>query len=253
MATGPNMGGSVVPATFSRGPSAKSFGYHRIRDQHIAERIIASTGLAPPDLVFEFGAGDGQLTAALARRCRRVVAIEVDRTLWSGLKTRFAGTSNVEPVLADFLAYALPPRGDFKLVSNVPFGLTAELLRRLTALPHPPKEAFLVLQLEAAQRWAGIGHETLASVLLKTRFRAKPILALHRSAFAPRPSVDCVLLKLERLPRPLVAPTDSRRFEAFVRRGFNNYRTVRLNGLANRASRPTELTVEDWLQLFRKA
>lgn len=111
-----------MPSPRLRGQLATSFGYHRIRSQRIAERIVTSTGLAPPDLVFEFGAGDGQITAEVASRCRRVVCIEGDRALWRTLKLRFEACSNVEPILADFMAYPLPSRGDYKLISNVPFG-----------------------------------------------------------------------------------------------------------------------------------
>lgn len=241
-----------MPSSSSRSESAKSFGYHRIRNHQIAERIIASTGLAPPDLVFEFGPGDGQITAALASRCRRVVCIEADRALWRRLKLRFAEHANVEPVMADFMAYALPARSGYKLVSNVPFGLTAELFRRLLALRNPPSEAFLVLQLEAARKWGGIGHETLASVLVKTRFVVEPTLALHRTSFAPRPNVDATLLRLARRSRPLVSEGEARQFESFVRRSFVERRSFRsLDSAPTAATRPSELTVEDWVRVFR--
>lgn len=231
----------------SRNPSNKSFGYHRIRNSQIAERLVASTGLAPPDLVIEFGAGDGQLTEAIARRCRRVVCIEADRTLWRRLKVRFADHPHVEPVLADFLAYGLPRRANYKLISNVPFGQTADVMRRLYALDHPPAEAFLVLQREAAQKWGGVGHETVASVLLKTRFEVEPLLALHRSSFAPRPNVDAMLLQLVARQRPLVAPNEARQFENFVRRRFGGYRPQR----GRRTEHPGNLTVDEWVRLFR--
>ena len=147
------------------------------------------------------------------------------------------------------MAFSLPAHSRYKLVSNVPFGLTSALLRRLTALTNPPGEAYLVLQLEAAQRWAGTGHETLASVLLQTRFRVAPVPALHRTSFAPRPNVDCVVLKFVRLPKPLVPPAEFRQFEAFVRRGFNGYRPAR-NGRVR--TRPSELMTEDWVRMFRR-
>jgi 23S rRNA (adenine-N6)-dimethyltransferase len=234
-------------------PSFRSFGYHRIRNRQIAERIVACTGLAPPDLVFEFGAGDGQLTEAIASRCRRVVCIEADRTLWRRLRMRFAQQTNVEPVLADFMAYALPERASYKLISNVPFGHTADVMRRLCGLAHPPTETFLVLQLEAARKWGGVGHETVASVLLKTRFEVQPVLALHRSAFAPRPNVDAMLLRLVKRQRPMVSPRETRQFENFVRRGFTDSRTLRRQGDGNgrRPRHPGDLPAAEWVRLFR--
>ena len=232
---------SSLPA---RSALSKSSGFHRIRDRRTAERIIASTGLAPPDLAIEFGAGEGQLTSAVAARVRKVLAVEFDRQRWRALRQRFAECPSVEPVLADFMAFELPQRTPYKLVSNVPFGLTARLLRRLVALERPPVAAYLILQTEAAQKWAGIGHETAASLLLKSRFEARPLLALHRSSFSPRPDVDAVLIELALRSRPLVAPRELAHFEAFLRQGFGGSRF--------RQNRRGELTAEDWADAFRQ-
>src|SRR5690606_1298263 len=97
-----------------------------------------------------------------------------------------------------------------------------------------------------------IGHETQASVLLKSRFMVEPVLALHRSSFAPRPNVDAVLLRLELRARPLVRGPEAREFEAFVRRGFARPGTLSWRTGGAHISRPAELTVEDWLALFHR-
>ncbi len=227
-----------------RRESNKAQSYHRLRDASVAERIVASTGLAPPSLVFEPGAGDGILTAALRERARKVVAIEIDRVRWTGLRSRFLGDPRVEPVLGDMLAFAFPSRAEYAVVSNLPFGVTAEFLRRLQRLPNPPRDAFLVMQREAAARWLGTGAETVASVTLKTRFESRIALALRRSDFTPRPSVDCVLVHLERRPRPLIPPAAERAFEAFVRREF---------GAGKRARPPRDRSVHDWVHNFSSA
>lgn len=72
-----------------RSSSAKALSHHRLSGAAVATRIVNSTGLAPPDLVFELGAGEGVLTAALLGRCRKIVAVEVDRSLWVELRRRF--------------------------------------------------------------------------------------------------------------------------------------------------------------------
>jgi 23S rRNA (adenine-N6)-dimethyltransferase len=237
-----------VPARSIRSAAAKTAGYHRIRDAATADRIIASTGLAPPDLVVEFGAGDGQLTAAIAARARKVLAVELDRERWRALKQRFEG-QRVTAVLADFMAFQPPSHTPYKLVSNVPFGVTSRLLRRLASLHHPPRAAYLILQVEAAQRWAGTGHETAASVFLKARFEVTPLLALHRSSFAPRPNVDAMLVSLVLRHRPLVAPRDMAHFEEFIRRGFGGSARARLPA---RASLAAELGAEQWAARCRE-
>jgi 23S rRNA (adenine-N6)-dimethyltransferase len=244
-----------MPVRRTTETAARLLGFHRLRNQQIAQRIVASTGLAPPDFVVEFGAGDGELSAALARRCERLVCVEIDRELWQRLRQRFAGNSRVKVILADFLAFDLPSRGRYKLVSNVPFGLTARLFRKLSDVAHPPTDAYLIVQTEAAQRWAGLGHETAASVVLKTRYEVQPLVALHRSAFDPRPNADAVLLKLTARAEPLVPRHRLGEFEVFVRRGFGAglHRSIRVRSGPRRfeaKDEPRAWTTEDWVRRF---
>lgn len=233
-----------------RSSSSKVFSHHRLRDATVAMRIVASTGLAPPDLVVELGAGEGMLTAALRDRCRKVIAVEVDRSRWGELRRRFHDDPRVEPVLSDILAFRFPERAQYTVVSNVPFSLTAALMRRLQELPNPPRQTHLVLQTDAAMKWAGLGSETQASVLLKIGFTVDILAALRRTDFHPRPNVDCVLVRLTRREKPVFAGGEARAFEAFVRRGFNN--TGRALG-RQAPFRPGELSFEDWVAAFRSA
>ena len=233
-----------------RSSSSTALSHHRLRDASVAARIVASTGLAPPDLVFELGAGEGLLTEALRDHCRKIVAIEVDRGRWAELRSRFRNDPHVEAVLSDFLAFRFPDRAPYAVVSNVPFSLTAALMRRLQELPNPPRHACLVLQTDAAMKWAGLGSDTQASVVLKVRFTIDVLLALRRADFHPRPNVDCVLVRLARRDRPVFAAGEARAFEAFVRRGFNN-RGRAAPGKAR--SHPGELTFDDWVTAFRSA
>lgn len=241
-----------------RAAAARALSQHYLRPA-AAERIIASTGLAPPMRVFELGAGDGALTAALVRRGLRVTAVEVDRAAWARLRERFRAEPLVQPLLADLLAIELPRQGPYAVVSNVPFAITAQLMRRLQAAPNPPRLATLVLQREAAHKFAGLGHETLASVLLKQRFAVAVPLALRRTDFDPHPNVDSVAVRLRRRTTPLA---DAARFEALVRRGFGNGRGTVAHNLGSRVppsrlataavprdALPHELSFEQWLAL----
>jgi 23S rRNA (adenine-N6)-dimethyltransferase len=248
-----------------RSPSAQVLSQHRLRD-NAAERLVASTGLAPPNLVFDLGAGEGQLTAALLERYPKVIAVEVERELWTRLRSRFHGEPRVTAVLADLLAVPLPDRSPYKVVANLPYGLTAQFMRRLLALSNPPLETYLVVQREAAAKWAGLGHETAASVVMKNRFEASVVLALRRDDFMPRPNVDSVVLRLRRLKRPRFGGDDGQAFERFVRRGFGEGQRTAARNLAGlvrpevvRAvsneygdlpSQPHELPFEAWVRLF---
>jgi 23S rRNA (adenine-N6)-dimethyltransferase len=249
-----------------RSPRATALSQHRLRDSSVAERIVASTGLAPPDVVFELGAGDGTLTDALARRCRRVVAIEIDRASWARLKGRFRGNPVVTPVLGDMLLHEFPRQGAYKLIANVPYSATSRLFRMLLTLANPPAEAYLILASDAAQRWLGLGHDSLASIQLKARFEVSVALALRRGDFTPRPDVDAVVARL--MPRPgRRRLSDATAFDGFVRAGFGSGRRTICDNLGrlmsreqflnvaaprgfDRETRPHELTIEDWAALY---
>ncbi len=225
-----------------RPASGSALSQHLLRDQSVAQRIIASTGLAPPALVFDLGAGDGALAAAVAARSCRVVAVDIERAMWLRLKHRFRDSPQVQPVLGDLLQIELPTKARYFVVSNVPFALTARLMRRLQELSNPPVSAWLVLQEEAARRWAGLGHETVVSILLKVKFEVAVVLAMQRTDFVPRPSVDSVLLQIRRRDRPVFAREDARRFEAMVRRSFGG----------PQGSRARELSFEEWVESYRR-
>jgi 16S rRNA A1518/A1519 N6-dimethyltransferase RsmA/KsgA/DIM1 with predicted DNA glycosylase/AP lyase activity len=235
----------------------------------VARRIVAHTGLAPPALVLEAGAGDGLLTEALAARAGRVIAVERDRSLWLRLRERFVGCETVSPILDDIRHVPLP-RKPYVFVANPPFHLTAELLRLILLGPRKPMAAFLVLERDAALHWSGAGRSSVVSVLAGVDWEMDIPLALRRSDFVLRPRVDCVLLAARRRGRPLVAPSERVAFEAFVRTGFGRGRrdartnlrglmpegallgALRSRGFAKDAL-PSELGMEAWVELFRRA
>lgn len=229
---------------------------------------MTSTGLSPPALVYEFGAGDGILTAALLERADRVVAIERDRRSWTLLRERFGGEPRVRSVLGDFREVKLPQRESYDVVANLPFAHTSEAMRLLLEARNRPRSAHLVLSRDAAMRWGGFGTETMVSVLAKPWFEFRVSLALRRRDFAPPPRVDCVLLSARLRPEPLVAASEARGWERLVRRGFGagrgsfrqnldgevGYerfkRTARSLGI-EREARPGTVSFEQWLGLWR--
>ena len=251
-----------------RAALATSLSTHRIRTRLVAQRIVASTGLAPPTLVVEVGAGEGTLTAALAARGLRVVAIERDRQAWCALRDRFADVPGVVPILADFLAYPLPAKARYAVFGNAPFSITSPILRRLLSAANEPEAIFLVVQREAAFRWGGFEKESLLSLTTRLRYHVEVRLALRRRDFEPVPAADCVLLAMTRRTRPILAGVERRGFLELVSTALRGrHRTVShaLDGIlgrhvlaaaANRvgfdlARAPSEPKFEDWVDLCR--
>lgn len=235
----------------------------------MADTIVRLAQLRADDLVVEIGPGRGIITRRLAAACARVIAVERDLALCRLLRREFESVGNVEVVSADFLHWD-PPRGEYKVVSNLPYEITSEIMAKLTRPARAPAEAHLVMQVEAARRFAGAPHhrESLRSLLLKTRFTLSLVHALRRTDFRPVPSVDSVLLHLHQRRPPLLTATEDRAYRdllCFVfsergpnvatrlRRVFTTAQLRRLaqdNGFSLSAPLPA-LSFAHWLAIFR--
>ena len=240
---------------------------HFFRDPARAAAVIAQLPLTPRDLVYEIGPGTGLLTQALVKQVRQVVAIEIDPALCASLRAHFHAWPNLRIVHADFLHYPLPSR-DCVIVSNLPFSTTAAMVTRLLGAPHPPRAAYLIMQTEAAERFAGVPRETQYSVLAKPWFAFTIMQEIKRTDFVPVPRVDAALLAIRRREQPLVAYADAAWYRAFVRYGFGRWRknlkaTFR-NVFSNLQFKtlactlqfpldatPTQLTFDQWIGFFR--
>jgi len=230
------------------------------------ERLIARSGLSSGDVVYDIGAGTGVLTALLARRGGRVIAIERDEELCRGLRRRFAGWPNVSVRCADFLQHSLP-RTPYKVFANPPFDVTAAIVTKLTRADVLPEDVFLALQREAADRYRGRPQETLVSLLLQPYFTAAVVHRFGRQDFVPAPTVDVVMLRLRKRGPPLLSPADRRVYRDFVVANFTAWRPSIAAALARTLGvrvahrllldarldprrRPSEVSFGEWLRLF---
>ena len=237
-----------------------------LRDPALARLLLHRAELTERDLVYEIGAGTGTITAALADRCRAVVASEVDGPLCDALRTRFAQRRNVRVRRGDFLAEPLP-REPYKVFANPPFDITSAIIAKLVGAARPPEDAFLVVQREAAARYCGVPDETLAALLLKPFFAPSVVHRFQRTDFAPTPSVEAVMLRLRKRGPPLVARNDAQAYRDLVVSGFTAWRPTIGAALArplgpraarrlldaaglDPASRPSQVPFDAWLGLF---
>ena len=199
------------------------------------------------------------LTRELARRARRVWAVELDTALARELERRFAGT-NVRVVHADATRLRWPDE-PFKVVANVPFDRTTAILRRLLDDPSTPLvAAVLVVQWELAAKRVAVWPSTLTGVYWGAWHRFALVRRLPPCAFAPEPAVAAGVLRIERRAEPLVAPGERAAYRAFVKRGFAAGRPEapprvfkrlgRELGFAPQA-RARDLDAAQWAALFR--
>jgi 23S rRNA (adenine-N6)-dimethyltransferase len=237
-----------------------------LRDPALARTLIDWAGLRDTDLVYEIGAGTGTITAALADRCRVVIANEIDGPLCEGLRSRFAERPSVQIRCGDFRSEPLPT-GPYKVFANPPFDITSEIIAKLVGAARPPDDAFLVVQREAAARYRGLRDETLVGLLLKPFFAPSVVHRFRRDDFVPKPSVETVMLRLRKRGPPLVAPEYAQAYRDLVVSGFTAWRPTIGEALArplgdraarrlfdaaalDPALRPTQVPFGAWLRLF---
>ena len=196
-------------------------GQNFLRSSRLARQLLAKTSISADDLVLDIGAGRGALTAPLSERCRKVVAYEVDPRVFRGLERRFRDSANVTLVLADFLTCELP-RGPYKVCANLPFNITADVVAKLTSGVDPPRDAYLVVQREAAQRFIPDRRRryTLVACLLYPRWHARVLAHISATAFRPAPAVDAAQLHLRLRSKPLIAARHDALFRDLVTQGF---------------------------------
>ncbi len=252
-----------------RTPRRADLSQHFLRSRALASSLITQAPVTRRDLVVEIGPGRGILTGELARSCREVVGVEFDGALCQALRRRFRGNPRITIVQADFLRFRLPD-GHYKVVGNIPFNRTAAIVRRLVQAPLTPEDAWLVVQREAAERFAGGPYcrESLSSLLLKPWWQVEIARRLRRTDFDPPPNVEAVALWLARRTRPLVDRSQAADYRRFIRTCFgpgghtisrclrSEFTRTQVHRLSrdlrfDRSGPPSRLTFDQWLGLFR--
>lgn len=243
------------------------FAQNFLKEASLVTALIHRTDLDAKDTVYEIGPGRGIITEALSKVCGRVVAIEFERGLALLLQKRFADHKNVEIVKADVLQFQFPAV-PYKVFSNIPFNVTADILKKLLSGGNPPVSAYLILQREAAEKYLGARGTRQVSLLLHPWYEMRILYKFNRSDFEPVPGVDVVLLHVQKRESPLVGSADADLYRQLIIYGFSRQRSslgksykkifshLQWKRLAQDLgfdihAQPTELGFDQWLGIFR--
>ncbi|HID89136.1 MAG TPA: 16S rRNA (adenine(1518)-N(6)/adenine(1519)-N(6))-dimethyltransferase RsmA [Anaerolineales bacterium] len=214
----------------------KRLGQHFLVDESALARIVAAAELSPDEAVLEVGAGLGTLTRTLAEAAGHVVAVEVDPHLVAVLSEELADLANVRLIEGDILELdpaALMEERPYKVVANLPYGITAAVLRHLLEARVPPDRMVVTVQREVAERI--IAREGRMSLLaVSVHFYGEPqiLFRLKPGAFYPRPGVESAVLRIDRHSHPPVEVERVADFFRVVRAGFCQPRKQLRNSLA---------------------
>ena len=237
----------------------KALGQNFLITPSAPARIAEHAGLRADDTVLEVGAGLGTLTAALATRAKRVIAVETDPQLVEALRLELTPYSNVDLVQGDILelnpamlldvipASTLPLWGEqldyYQVVANLPYYITAAVMRHLLEAPVRPARIVVTVQREVAQRMtASPGNMSMLAVSMQFYAKLKICMRLKRGVFFPPPQVESAVVRLDLYAEPPVPVDDVACFFQIVRAGFAQRRKQLRNTLAvSLHLRPTDV------------
>ncbi len=249
----------------------KELGQHWLHDELSLQAMCDIANVSKNDYVLEIGPGLGTLTQYLVEQADRVQAVEFDADLAKDLSGRVRA-DNLTVTHQDILSFDLTSLpADYKVIANIPYYLTSNLIRVLSESSNPPLSATLLVQKEVAERVAATaGDMSLLSVTAQMYFEPSLGDVVPAELFTPPPKIDSQIVHLQRRSQPLFGDMSTKHLFRVVKAGFSNRRKTLLNSLSaglqlskddtrvllesasiNPIQRPQELELEQWLALAK--
>jgi 16S rRNA (adenine1518-N6/adenine1519-N6)-dimethyltransferase len=227
-------------AKYSISP-AKRLGQHFLIDRGIMMAMIRSAEVDSQDVVLEVGPGLGEMTMLLASKARRVIAIEIDESVVALLKDRLDDYDNIvlhrgDALKFDFLGESRNWGEKFKIVANLPYSISTQLLFCFVEMRDAFSGMTLMLQKEVAERIVaapGRKQYGILSVLLQLYCDTFIRFLVPPSLFYPRPKVESAVVRFDFLQKPRVEIKDEAIFRKVVKASFGHRRKTLKNALRN--------------------
>jgi 16S rRNA (adenine1518-N6/adenine1519-N6)-dimethyltransferase len=217
----------------------KSLGQHFLIDRNILDKVIRTAQIAKEDAVLEVGPGLGEMTIALARRAKRVIAIEIDSKLAAILGKKMKDYPNVEVVnrdilKVDFNRFLKKEGHPIKVVANLPYQISTPLLFRFIESKKIFSSFTLMLQKEVAERMvASPGGKEYGplSIFIQMASDVSICFFIKPSAFFPPPKVGSAVVQMAWKERPIIERQDEEWFKRVVKACFGYRRKTLMNAL----------------------
>lgn len=237
-----------------------------ISDPDLIKRLLKQSDITVSDIVLDIGAGKGVLTQQLLSVCKKVIAVEIDPSLFKCLCLKYPSTPNVQLVNNDFLKISLP-HDTFKVFSNIPFNYTSRIMDKLYFQGNTPTSAYIIMQREASNIYLGLPRETQKSLLLKPFFDIDIFHSFKKTDFFPTPQVDADMIYIKRLVKPYIEIDYIEKYYDFIVYGTTQYKTTLKKSLSKiftheqfkrlatslgfpLEAKPLDLSFKQWIELF---
>ncbi len=252
---------------------ARSKGQNFLINETVYDHIIEAADLNKEDIVLEVGPGLGFLTAKLAQRVKKVIAVELDDKLVQVLQTGIDSqeVDNIEIVNQDVLRFNLERmRGvSYKIVANLPYNITSIFLRQILSSDYRPTSIVLMLQKEVVARIVAQPPKmSLLAVSVQLYAHPEIIEEVLAPNFWPQPKVDSAVIKIN-IKDNVFSKEEEKIFWRLLKTGFSAKRKMLKNNLASGLKikqeiietvlektglepkiRAERLSITDWQKLF---
>ena len=219
---------------------SKSLGQNFLIDGNIVRKIVASANISSEDYVLEIGPGMGTLTEELALNAKKVVSVELDKSLLPILDETIGKYDNVEIVSGDILDIDVDQLigeklngGPVKVVANLPYYVTTPIIGKLIESQANIDSIIVMVQKEVAERMAaGPGSKTYGSLSVFVNFYTNPeiVVKVPKTVFMPQPKIDSAVIKLQM--KSQLPDVDKDQFFKVVKAAFSKRRKTIFNALS---------------------
>lgn len=223
---------------------SKALGQNFIVDAGVCPEIVRRSGIDEESGVLEIGPGVGVLTQELAKKAKKVVALELDTRLIPVLEDTLGDFDNVEVINADvmkielkkLIAESFADCTNLHVCANLPYYITSPILMLLLESRLPFQAITVMVQKEAGERLcAAVGSREAGAVSVAVSYyaEAEELFFVPRDSFLPPPKVDSEVIRLTIREKPEFEPTDEKFFFQTVRAAFSQRRKTAQNGLSS--------------------
>ena len=221
---------------------SKSLGQNFLIDGNIINKIVETADLDENCGVIEIGPGFGTLTQELCKKAKKVIAIEVDKSL-EKVHRETLNYNNVQVIYDDFMKIDVNKLIDdefkglkVKIVANLPYYITTPIIMKILEEKYKISKIVVMVQKEVAQRLnSNPGSKEYGAITLAVQYRADTNIAMivPNSVFMPRPKVDSAVIEFNILNKPRIETDDEKMLFAVIKASFGQRRKTILNGLSN--------------------
>lgn len=219
---------------------SKSLGQNFLVDDSVPRDIVLGAEVNEEDLVIEIGPGVGTLTVQLLKKAKKVVAIELDNDLIPILTQELGENPNFTLIHNDVLKVdfneIIGEEKSVKLVANLPYYVTTPIIVKLLKDGYNFKSLTIMIQKEVAERMnAEPGNKDYGALSLLVQYYCNTSIVrkVPPTCFIPRPKVDSIVIRLDKLDKPRVQVQNEKLFFDIIRNSFNMRRKTLWNGVKN--------------------